>query len=232
MSFTRMYAIALTARSKLGREADRADHNLRRLVGHANLLDALLIDLAVAERDQESRFNLSFTKAALPESRRIQWSDWILEDSDDDDSDLDSDDDDSCLYSDDESDDGSIYSETAGMLSAPVRPVCVAPVVTESQETGLSDEEDDVGFDESIDEHVFVRILSQHLSPEVALNGSDSNSDSRDETLPASPNQHTMERRKKEKQQPSDVFYNNRLQVNSVEGYVIYEPQPPLISAC
>ena len=38
-SATEAYAIACIARSKLGKEADQADHNLRRMVGHANMLD-------------------------------------------------------------------------------------------------------------------------------------------------------------------------------------------------
>ena len=48
MSLTQTYYVASTARSKLGKEANRADHNLRVLVGHANLLDNLMLDLANA----------------------------------------------------------------------------------------------------------------------------------------------------------------------------------------
>ena len=36
MSLTQTYYIASSARGKLGREASKGDHNLRRLVGHAN----------------------------------------------------------------------------------------------------------------------------------------------------------------------------------------------------
>jgi len=51
MSLTQTYYVASTARSKLGREASRADHNLRLLVGHASkfqitvtLLNLILIE--------------------------------------------------------------------------------------------------------------------------------------------------------------------------------------------
>jgi len=140
MSLTRTYAVASTARSKLGREASRADHNLRRLVGHANLLDTLMIDLADAEREQEAWFNSSVSKASPSESRHIQWFDSIQEDFEDDDSDSDSD-------SDAESDDGSIYDEDAEILSIPVRRIRTAPVVIESEEIDLTDDEDEAEYD-------------------------------------------------------------------------------------
>ena len=39
LSIGQVYAIARDSRSKLGREADQADHNLRRMVCHSNMLD-------------------------------------------------------------------------------------------------------------------------------------------------------------------------------------------------
>ena len=39
LTFTQVYSIASTARLKLRTEADLPEHNLRRLVAHANLLD-------------------------------------------------------------------------------------------------------------------------------------------------------------------------------------------------
>lgn len=59
MSITQTYFLAHSARSKLSREASRADHDLRLLVGHANMLDQLMIDLANAEQEQERLFNKS-----------------------------------------------------------------------------------------------------------------------------------------------------------------------------
>ena len=61
MSLTQTYYVASTARSKLGREANRADHNLRVLVGHANLLDNLMLDLANAVSVQSSKSNPTHT---------------------------------------------------------------------------------------------------------------------------------------------------------------------------
>lgn len=57
MAYTQTYQLAQRARLKLQREASQHDHNLRLLVGHANLLDSLMISLADAEREQEQWFN-------------------------------------------------------------------------------------------------------------------------------------------------------------------------------
>jgi hypothetical protein len=80
MSLTQTYYVASAARSKLGREAGRADHNLRLLVGHANLLDSLMLELQDAEREQEAWFNQSVRTASKPdEQRHVQWIDSIPE---------------------------------------------------------------------------------------------------------------------------------------------------------
>lgn len=63
MSITQTYFLAHSARGKLSREAARADHDLRLLVGHANMLDNLMIDLANAEQEQERWFNKSLNSA-------------------------------------------------------------------------------------------------------------------------------------------------------------------------
>ncbi|KAI0443837.1 hypothetical protein F4803DRAFT_294363 [Xylaria telfairii] len=103
MSITQTYFLAHKARAKLSSEAARPDHNLRLLVGHANLLDSLMLDLADAEREQESWFNQSVRGAApKTQERHIQWADSVAEeedweadssDSEDDDSDMDDDED-------------------------------------------------------------------------------------------------------------------------------------------
>lgn len=96
MSITQTYYLAHKARAKLASEAARADHDLRLLVGHANLLDSLMFELADAEREQESWFNQSVRGAARHEEqpqplmsspvleekpqqqeRHIQWADTI-----------------------------------------------------------------------------------------------------------------------------------------------------------
>lgn len=57
MAYTHTFQLAQRARGKLQREASQHDHNLRLLVGHANLLDSLMVSLAEAEREQEQWFN-------------------------------------------------------------------------------------------------------------------------------------------------------------------------------
>jgi len=57
MSITQTYFLAHSARGKLSKEAARPDHDLRLLVGHANMLDSLMLDLANAEQEQERWFN-------------------------------------------------------------------------------------------------------------------------------------------------------------------------------
>ncbi|KAI0127695.1 hypothetical protein BJ170DRAFT_383445 [Xylariales sp. AK1849] len=84
MSITQTYYLAHKARGKLSREAAQPDHNLRLLVGHANLLDSLMLDLADAEREQESWFNQSVRGASSKsEEKHIQWADSIPEQAED-----------------------------------------------------------------------------------------------------------------------------------------------------
>lgn len=78
MTVTQTYFLAHTARGKLSSEASRGDHNLRLLVGHANLLDALTLDLQEAEREQDAWFESTVAetrKASDP--KRVQWSDRV-----------------------------------------------------------------------------------------------------------------------------------------------------------
>lgn len=79
MSITQTYYLAHTARGKLSHEAARSDHNLRYLVGHANLLDSLMLELAEAEQEQESWFNQSVRGATKAEEKHIQWADAVVE---------------------------------------------------------------------------------------------------------------------------------------------------------
>lgn len=99
MSVAQTYYLAHKARAKLSREAAQADHDLRLLVGHANLLDSLMLELADAEREQERWFNQSVRGASKTPARHVQWADRVeehavddLDDSSDDDEGLDEDD--------------------------------------------------------------------------------------------------------------------------------------------
>ncbi|KAF5016838.1 hypothetical protein F66182_11352, partial [Fusarium sp. NRRL 66182] len=148
MSITQTYYLAHTARGKLSKEAARADHDLRLLVGHANLLDSLMLDLANAEREQEQWFNNTVrnaTKKAQPS--HIRWADTIEEESmedysEEDDSDLSDDD-----YSDyDEEEDEEKFEDltalyTAAAVAKPLRRAPSPPALISVNE--LSDEEED-----------------------------------------------------------------------------------------
>lgn len=218
MSLTQTYYVASTARSKLGREAQRADHNLRLLVGHANLLDTLMVELADAEREQEAWFNQSVKKASKPEEpRHVQWIDSIAEEEEDDDSDM-------------ESDDGSdIYDEDEEMFNIPLRKIRSPPVEISSEELD-EDEDIDAEYDEEDDdEHALTRVASQHSPPELTL---DSDSDSEDESMPSSPEQPTFELSEKERQSIATTdFYDIKSQ-QSMEDYILRQPQQPMIAAC
>jgi len=56
MTVTQTYRLAHTARGKLSTEASRGEYDLRILVGHANLLDNLMIDLNNVEQEQEAAY--------------------------------------------------------------------------------------------------------------------------------------------------------------------------------
>lgn len=70
MSMNQTYFLAHKARAKLSREAAQPDHDLRFLVGHANLLDTLMLELAEVERAQEQWFNQSVRGAAAQKQER------------------------------------------------------------------------------------------------------------------------------------------------------------------
>jgi hypothetical protein len=66
ISVTQTYMIAHQARGKLAKEASCPDHNLHRLVCHANMLDTLMFDLAHAEEEQDSYLNKLPSSAKKP----------------------------------------------------------------------------------------------------------------------------------------------------------------------
>ena len=53
MSMSQTFRLAHQARGKLSYEASQQDHDLRLLVGHANLLDQLMLHLASSEHQQQ-----------------------------------------------------------------------------------------------------------------------------------------------------------------------------------
>lgn len=175
MSLTQTYYLAHTARGKLSKEASRSDHNLRRLVGHANLLDGLMLDLADAEREQESWFNNTVRGAAKAseEPKHIQWAETIEESMDEDDeSDTES------LDSDSDSDDEEIhYAKNVPFHRRSSQP---ATTIT-AMELDDTDMEDDEDYEDDL---VLTRTSSH---PPELLHESDSESE--DDSMPPSPPQ-------------------------------------------
>ncbi|KAI0024985.1 hypothetical protein F4780DRAFT_723947 [Xylariomycetidae sp. FL0641] len=179
MSITQTYFLAHKARAKLSTEAARPDHNLRLLVGHANLLDSLMIDLADAEREQESWFNQSVRGAApqKTQERHIQWADSVIEEED---WEADS--------SDSEEDSEMDEDEDIEMAdAAPLQRVPSYTILPPSSPQMHAMEEDDEFEDddeEDYDALSLTRSPSHATSPPALEHDSDS---SEDESMPPSP---------------------------------------------
>jgi hypothetical protein len=198
MSITQTYYLAHTARKKLTREASRADHDLRLLVGHANLLDSVMLDLADAEREQERWFNQTVSGAAKAqeEPRHIQWASTVVEEPEEDwdpedASDLDSDDSDS-----DEEEEDSDFEDSGFAINAPIRRRAPSPVTPAPEPILMEDEDDDTDSDfeyddvEDLDDLSLTRSPSRQSPPELLA---DSDDESEEEHLPPSPPQPALE---------------------------------------
>lgn len=215
MSLTQTYYIASAARTKLGREAGKSDHNLRRLVGHANLLDTLMVELADAEQQQEAWFNKSVHKAsAAPEqSRTISWA--VDDDMEDD-------------YSDLSDDDSDIYDEDDDVLfNLPLRKIRSPPIELFSQEIDEDAEYTDEDEDLDIEEETLSlqRVVSQHSPPELTLD-SDESDCSDDDSMPSSPELASFDIPDKELQAISTTsFY-------TMDAVMQQQRQQPMIAAC
>ncbi|KAL6718365.1 hypothetical protein ACLMJK_004454 [Lecanora helva] len=176
MSLTQTYYLAHTARGKLSKEAARGDHNLRLLVGHANLLDGLMLDLAHAEQEQESWFNQTVTNntKAASEPKHISWADTIPEDVEEaveeefyaEDSDSDSDADD---------------EEIDIAQPVPVRKTPQPQTTVTTSEVDEDEQMEDEDFEEDL---ALTRTSSAH-PPELLHE--DSDSESEDDSMPPSP---------------------------------------------
>ena len=171
ISLTETYCVATTCRSKLGKEAGRKDHELRRLVGHANMLDMLMEELMEAEREQEGRVNALIRAAPKPQQPpKVQWIDTIAEELEEDDSDSDED-------SDDDGDLGGYENRKLPVRTAKIPlPKLSSAYFDDSDELSDDDDEADEGPDDS--ELVLRRWPSKHHLPELTY---DSDSASEDE---------------------------------------------------
>ncbi|KAK3322437.1 hypothetical protein B0H66DRAFT_203765 [Apodospora peruviana] len=182
MSITQTYFLAHKARGKLSSEAARPDHNLRLLVGHANLLDSLMLELADAEREQESWFNQSVrgaTKSSQSEQepKHIQWADSIVEEPEHDWHAEDAD-----SYSDsDSSDSDSDLDEDEDIEMADI--VSLRRIPSNSN-IYYDDMEEDDDEEEDYAQLSLQRTTSHSASPPELDHDSDS---SEDETMPPSP---------------------------------------------
>jgi hypothetical protein len=178
MSITQTYYLVHAARSKLSREAARSDHDLRLLVGHANLLDSLMLDVANAEKEQERWFNNTVriaSKPVKPVSQHIRWADTVEEESIEDyeeDSDISSDD------SDSDSDSDSDYDEEELQIAVAV--AAASPALIEGDEQEEDDEDD-----EEAARLTLTRSPSRQHSPPELLD--DDSSDSEEDSMPPSP---------------------------------------------
>ncbi|EMD89109.1 hypothetical protein COCC4DRAFT_32230 [Bipolaris maydis ATCC 48331] len=220
MSLTQTYYIAASARSKLGKEACRADHNLRLLVGHANLLDSLMIELQDAERQQEQWFNQTMAKASKAEEpRHIQWADSIAEELDDDE-----DDDESVSDSDSDNEDD------FDMIPMPRR-IAAAPVQISTMEVDGDDSEDEDDFYDDMEDHselALTRVPSQSQSPPELTFEDESD----DESPPTSPPQSTLNFSDKEGMLTT-TFYDTKTKPQYLEHDqpLFMDTSSPLISS-
>jgi hypothetical protein len=217
MSLSQTYFIASTARAKLGKEACKPDHNLRRLVGHANLLDNLMLELRDAEREQEAWFNHSVKKAEDHQTQHIRWADTMVQDEEYDDEDS------------SDSDSDSDFDEAEFEMATPLRRIRSPPVTITSQEVEELEADDTEDVYEDLED-----------SPELALTRTDSHppelihdSDSEDDSPPASPPQPNFSFN--EKTSIVTVTLPKKGKVDSSnftrDEYYISEQEAPLIEA-
>lgn len=232
MSVTQTYYLAHTARGKLSHEASRSDHNLRLLVGHANLLDSLMLDLAEAEQEQESWFNQSVKKASKPEEpKHIQWADTVVEDPEEDwqAEDADSSDSESEYDSDED-----VEMETG---FAPLQRVASTSMITSFEEV---DEEFEDDGEEDFVGLALQRSPSHSTSP-PELDHDSSDDSSEDESMPPSPPSDSLPFSEKQRQQMVTTAFYSKPKSASIppseqtffdEGfYLPQRNQPGLISA-
>jgi len=215
MSISQTYYLAHTARNKLAKEASQADHQLRLLVGHANLLDSLTADLANAEREQERWFNQTVSSvSSVPsdEPRHIKWAETIAEQPEEE---CESD-------SESETSDDSDYDETdVPFMSPAVRraPSPVAIITERETYDDLDDlEEDD---EEDFERLTLTRSPSRQSPPDLLQ---DSDDDSEEDLMPPSPPQPSFDHfSEKEQADSSDMIYPKSPSLSDSEQSAMFE---------
>lgn len=226
MSITQTYFLAQSARGKLSKEASRGDHQLRLLVGHANLLDSLMLDLACAEQEQEQWFTKSLSHSEeLGAEADAEWESDGSEDSDE--------------YSDDEQDE---LAEQTREITAEISPstVVTATELLSDEDEKEEDEIFEVDDEEDFGDLALTRTASRYSPPGLSSD-SESDSEGDDEHLPPSPPSATYdaftEHQRQAIAQPSkDVPLSESQQEAFIEeGFFLPSrpphPQPSLIAA-
>ncbi|KAM0221789.1 hypothetical protein ACHAQD_004959 [Fusarium lateritium] len=200
MSITQTYYLAHKARAKLSREAAQSDHDLRLLVGHANLLDSLMLELADAEREQERWFNQSVRGATTPQAeRRVQWADNVVEEEDEEDYDSDS------SASDDY--DSEDEEEDVEMINTPSLPAkAMSPRITHIE---LEDDMEEDDLEEDYAQLELVRTPSHSNSPPELVDLDSDSSD--DDSMPPSPPQSILAFDEKDVKEQSQQQESNSL---------------------
>ena len=199
MSITQTYRIAHTARGKLSSEAARGDHDLRLLVGHANLLDSLMVELQDAEREQERWFNSTVAASKTSEQqqseqqpRRVKFFDDVVRDIEEEDEDTDSESDEDEQEEEEEEHLPHIILSASRRLKSP-EPV-VSPIDEDDDDDDDEEEDDDADNEElslvrthSRYEEVEIDEELPHSPPELVHD-----SDESDDEMPPSPPQPTL----------------------------------------
>ncbi|OAX81782.1 hypothetical protein ACJ72_03876 [Emergomyces africanus] len=236
MTLTQTYFLAHAARAKLSREASRPDHDLRILVGHANMLDSLMLELADAEKEQENWFNQSvrgannnnnnnnkLSEEQQQHNKHIQWADTVVEEPEEDwdpeelpsDSDSEGSDSDDSDYDEEDILSSGLFSR---LPKKQEQQPPSTPRISSREIIRYMDEEDAIEEDdeEDSDELALTRTHShsKHQPPELLDDSDDSSSD--DESLPLSPPQSTI-----------DSFSKKGAVVTSSELYSSKRPSDP-----
>jgi len=232
MTVTQTYRLAHTARGKLSAEASRGEYDLRVLVGHANLLDNLMIELAEAEKEQEDFYD-SNLRSSSPYAHTVE----DLEIPDESDSDSDDED----VDADSRSDYSDFEEEHFARMAVPTKHSTSRPSLTAVTED-LDEEEHDEDEDEYDDldhnnpdlslsrTHSHIDTTHELNVPELVHDSDDSDDES--QSLPPSPDYSSVTitdfamatRKPTTTTTAEEALHEN--------GFWIPEQQPQMIAAC
>jgi len=224
MSITQTYYLAHTARSKLSKEAARADHDLRLLVGHANLLDSLMLELADAEQAQERWFNQTVSgvnKPSQEEPKHIKWADTVVEDPEEDWDPEDASDSECTSDDSDFDDDDFVVNTPPAPRRRPPSPVAI---VTE-QEVDSDDSDCDDDDENNYETLTLTRSNSRQSPPELL---SDSDDESEDDSMPPSPPPQTIDTFSEAHQTVTTTIYDPKGSATTTELPLSESERPDL----